>query len=268
MDINTFVINKALSGSLLKKDGDLAFRVKDFKDSKLTAATETEDAVDAMGTPIMRFDRSKKVDFSATKANLDLGLVAARGGNERRVATVGAPVYVPKWEEFEVASDTASITLAQTPYAPAGADPVPYIWETTDANPKGTRYVLDDSAASATEFTITAKAITLPTGRTAASTFLVYYEYAATGATGLGAVEVDYAADKFPTTGKFVLEVLGHDVCDPETEYLAYVIMPYAKLSCDVDITLNATATDNFKLSAMPPYCSSSKSCFKIVIAE
>ena len=268
MDLNTFIVNKPLSGAMLKKDGDIAFRVTDFKDPKLTATSETEDAVDAMGTPIMRFDRSKKVEFSATKANLDLGLVAARGGNAKRSATVGAPVIVPKWETFDVASDTASITLTQTPYAEGSADPVPYIWETTDANPVGTRYVLDDTAASVTEFTISAKVITLPTGRTAASTILVYYEYQATGATGLGAVEVDYAADKYPAIGKFVLEVLGHDVCDPETEYLAYIIMPYAKLSCDLDVTLNATTTDDFKLSSMPPYCATSKSAFKIVIAE
>ena len=65
-----------------------------------------------------------------------------------------------------------------------------------------------------------------------------------------------------------MLEVLGYDVCDPETEYLAYVIMPYAKLSCDIDVTLNATTTDDFKLSSMPPYCATSKSAFKIVIAE
>lgn len=268
MDLNTFVINRPLSGSMMKKDGDIAFRVKDFKDPKLTATSETEDAVDALGTPIMRFDRSKKVEFSATKANLDLGLVAARGGNAKRTATVGAPVIVPKWEEFTVASTATTITLAQTPYAEGTADPVPFIWSTTDANPVGTRYTLDDSAASATEFTISGKTITLPTGRTTDVTFLVYYEYQATGAAGLGAVEVDYAADKYPAIGKFVLEVLGYDVCDPETEYLAYVIMPYAKLSCDIDVTLNATTTDDFKLSSMPPYCATSKSAFKIVIAE
>ena len=80
--------------------------------------------------------------------------------------------------------------------------------------------------------------------------------------------EVDYAADKFPSVGKFVLEVLGHDICDAQTEYVAHVIMDNAKLSCDIDVTLNATTTDDFKLTALPPYCASSKSCFKIVIAE
>lgn len=268
MDINTFIINRPLSGTMFKSDGSILFKVLDFKDPKLTASTETEDAVNALGTPIMQFDRSKKVEFAATKANLDLTLVAARGGNARRVATSGAPVYVPKWEEFDVASDTATITLAQTPYAAAGVDPIPFIWEMTDGNPIATQYTLDDAAASATEFTLAAKVITLPTGRTAASTFVVYYEYAATGATGLGAVEVDYAADKFPSVGKFVLEVLGHDICDAQTEYVAHVIMDNAKLSCDIDVTLNATTTDDFKLTALPPYCASSKSCFKIVIAE
>ena len=269
MNINTFVINKPLSGSMLKSDGDIIFRIMDFKDPKLTVSTETEDAVDALGTPIMQFDRSKKVDFSATKANLDLSLVAARGGNAKRSGTVGAPVYVPKWETFEnVASNTTTITLAETPYAAAGVDPVPYIWETTDANPVGTRYALSDTAASATEFTISAKTITLPTGRSATSNFLVYYEYAGTGATGLSAVEVDYAVDRYPTAGKFVLEVLGHDICDPLTEYVAWIVMPYAKLNCDIDLTLNATTTDDFKLTAMPPYCGSSRTGFKIVIAE
>ena len=34
MNLNTFVINKPLSGSMLKSDGDIIFRIMDFKDPK------------------------------------------------------------------------------------------------------------------------------------------------------------------------------------------------------------------------------------------
>lgn len=268
LTMGTFIVNRPIRGTMFDSTGDVLWTVNDLKDPTLTASTETEDAVDALGSPIMRFDRSKMVELSATSANIDLGLMAARGGVARIDASGSQSVIAPSWETFDVLSTDTTITLSYTPYAEGSADPVPFIWELSPDGHQGTKYTLSDTAASATEFTITTVTITLPTGRTADSTFIVYYEYEATGATDLNAIEIDYASDEFPSVGKFVLEVLGHDKCDAQTNYYAYIIFENAKLSCDMDLTLNATATDNFTITALPQYCASTKTCFKLIIPE
>ena len=268
-NINEFVIDKPLGGKMFSAAGDILWGVEDFKDPKLSASTETEDAVDALGTLIMQFDRSKKVEFSATKAGLSLDLIAARGGVDKITASGSATVYVPVWMETTVASSATTVTLAHTPYAEAGASAIPYIWAINPGDKtRTTRYTLDDSTASATEFTLSTTTLTLPTGRTGDVTFLIPYWYASTGAAGAGANEVQYAADQFPDVGKFVMEVLVYSKCDPQTKYYAWVIFPNAKLSCDIDVTLNATTTDDFKLTALPDYCSTTKTCFSIIVPE
>ena len=268
-NINEFVIDKPLGGKMFDAAGDILWGVEDFKDPKLSATTETEDAVDALGTLIMQFDRSKKVEFSATKAGLSLDLIAARGGVDKITASGTASVYVPVWLETTVADTETTITLAHTPYAEFGSSAIPYIWSINSADKTRTaRFVLDDTTASATEFTLSTNTLTLPTGRTGDVTFLIPYWYESTGADSAGANEVQYAADQFPDVGKFVMEVLGYSKCDPQTKYYAWVIFPNAKLSCDIDVTLNPTTTDDFKLMALPDYCATTKTCFSIIVPE
>ena len=268
-NINEFVIDKPIEGMMFNAAGDILWSVRDFKDPKLSVSTETEDAVDALGTPIMQFDRSKKAEFSATKAGLSLDLIAARGGVDKITASGSATVYVPVWMETTVANATTTVTLAHTPYAAVGSSAIPYIWAIDPATKaKITRYVLSDTTASATEFKLSTTTLTLPTTRTGDVTFLIPYTYASTGTAGAGANEVKFAADQFPSVGKFVMKVLGYSKCDAQTRYYAWVTFPNAKLSCDVDVTLNPGTTDDFKLTALPAYCAKPKTCFSIIVPE
>jgi hypothetical protein len=53
------------------------------------------------------------------------------------------------------------------------------------------------------------------------------YEYEADGADKNGAVEVANSATNFPTGCKFVMEILGADVCDQTNLIYAYLVNIY-----------------------------------------
>ena len=82
------------------------------------------------------------------------------------------------------------------------------------------------------------------------------------------AVAVSGDAVNFPKAGKFIMEVLGTDVCDPTTLIHAYIIFPNAKLDANVDITFATDGTHPFTLKANQAYCDSKKTLFSIVIPQ
>lgn len=67
------------------------------------------------------------------------------------------------------------------------------------------------------------------------SQIFIMYDYMADGTEGNGAVEVANSATNFPVGCKFIMEILGADVCDQTNLIYAYLIFPNAKLSPDFD---------------------------------
>lgn len=89
----------------------------------------------------------------------------------------------------------------------------------------------------------------------------VMYEYETENA-----VEVVNSAKNFPVGCKFVMEVLGCDVCDQSELVYAYVIFNNAKLSPDFDWSIATDGTHPFSMKAQQDYCDSEKRLFSIVI--
>lgn len=267
-DVNNIVINRPLRGIATNSSGDIVFTLSQIKDPTLTMSSETVQAMDAMDIPIMEFDRSKSCEFSATQSVFDLALLAAQGGTTKKYASANNNIRVPMWETVTVGTTDATVTLKRTPINTATDCSIPYIWELKSDKSLSTRYSLDDSAASATEFTLSGTTLTLPTGATATRTFLIPYEYFATGADNLGAVEVRSSADVFNVASKFVLQCLGHNVCDPTTEIAVWLIFDNAKLTSDFDLTLSPEMAQAFTLKVMSAYCETDRPLFKMVIPE
>jgi hypothetical protein len=80
------------------------------------------------------------------------------------------------------------------------------------------------------------------------------------------AVEVVNSATQFPVGCKFVMEVLGCDVCDQTNLIYAYVIFNNAKLSPDFDWSIQTDSTHPFSMKAQQDYCDKEKRLFSIVI--
>ena len=85
-DLNNFVIDRIVRGvALSQKDDSVLFSINQIQNASLNCASESTDAVDAMGTPIATFYRAKSAEFSAENALFDMNLMATQLGTAKKV---------------------------------------------------------------------------------------------------------------------------------------------------------------------------------------
>lgn len=265
MDINNFVINRVRRATMFSTStGEAMWNINQVEQPSLKVTTDKAQAVDAIGVKIMEFDRAKNAEFTAQNSLFDFGLAAAQFGREKQVATSSAKLTVPKWQEVKLtAGNLTELTLDEVPVGTQGAE-IPFIYTLNGDGTLKARYALG-SVATANQFVLAAatKKITLPTGLTEGTKLWIPYEYAAESA-----VVVSNSAVDFPKAGKFVMEVLGSDVCDPSKNYYAYIVFPNAKLSGDVDISFMTDGKHPFTIQAMQEYCDDEKRLFSVMIPD
>lgn len=240
-DLNNFVIDRIVRGvALSQKDDSVLFSINQIQNASLNCASESTDAVDAMGTPIATFYRAKSAEFSAENALFDMNLMATQLGTAKRVAGTDevATIVVPAMESF-MAPEGGKYDLK---HAPKGA--VKEIYALNDDSTFGAQYKVA-TAAGENVFAIAGQTISLPTSVEAGTEMFVMYEYETDRA-----VEVINSAKNFPVGCKFVMEVLGCDVCDQTNLVYAYVIFNNAKLSPDFDWSIATDGTHPFSMKA------------------
>lgn len=243
--INSFLINRVLSVTGFDADENILYRLTQPQNVSLSTSSETAEVVDALGTPIAVFDRSKSAELSGENAIFDLSLLAEQHGVEVQ-ATAEA---VPCFETISVNADNkgTAVALAHTPV--------------DDTMVKVYALNGDSSIASTLTATVAAGKITIP--ETEATQILVSYEYKPTAAS-----MVVVSADKFATAHKIVVEILGCDVCNTEDLIYAYLVMENAKMSSDTELQFGTDLVHSFTVSAQVSYCSPDKRLFFIVIPE
>lgn len=253
-DINNFVIDRVIRGvALSQKDDSVLFSINQMQNVSLNCASESTDAVDALGTPIATFYRAKSAEFSAENAIFDMNLMATQLGTTKKVASSTAKITAPAMESFTYG--TGSYELKHTPKTVPNE-----IYVLNGDSTFGKKFV-KGTAASEKEFGITNKTLSLPTGLNAGDELFVMYDYETENA-----VEVVNSATEFPVGCKFVMEVLGADVCDQTTLIHAYVIFPNFKLSPDFDWSVATDGSHPFSGKAQQAYCDKEKKLFNIVI--
>ena len=272
-DMNNFVIDRIVRGvALSQKDDSVLFSINQIQNASLNCASESTDAVDAMGTPIATFYRAKTAEFSAENALFDMNLMATQLGTKKTVASADKKVIVPAMETFNVAEKAkeGKYVLKHIPLA-APAE----IYVLNGDSTFGTKYV-KETAASETAFAYTyneadkTATISLPTGlqpdaegKVPDVDVFVMYDYESEGA-----VEVVNSANNFPQGCRFVMEVLGCDVCNQTDLIYAYLIFNNAKLSPDFDWSIATDGAHPFSMKAQQDYCDKDKRLFSIVIPE
>lgn len=253
-DINNFVIDRIIRGiALSQKDDSVLFSINQMQNASLNCASESTDAVDALGTPIATFYRAKSAEFSAENAIFDMNLMATQLGTAKKIATAAAKITAPAMESFSYGN--GSYELKHNPKVVPNE-----IYVLNGDSTFGKKFV-KGSAASATEFAITNKTIALPTGLNESDELFVMYDYETENA-----VEVVNSATEFPVGCKFVMEVLGCDVCDQTTLVHAYIIFNNFKLSPDFDWSIATDGAHPFSGKAQQAYCDKEKRLFSIVI--
>lgn len=255
-DMSNFIVDRVLRGvALSHTDDSVLFSINQITNPQLTVSSESTDAVDALGVPIQTFYRAKNAEFSAENALFDINLMAVQSGTEKQVATKDKKIVTPAFETIDIDGTSTTYTLKHTPIETP--DKIYYL---KGDSTLGTVYA-KGTAASATEFSIAGKIVTPPTGLVAGDQLFVIYEYEATEA-----VSVVNSAQNFPTGCKFVMEVLGTDVCDSTKLIYAYLVFPNFKLSPDFDWTVSTDSTHAFSGKAQQEYCSKDKKLFQLII--
>ena len=241
--INNFLINRVLSVTGFDSENNVLYRLTQPQNVGLSTTSETAEVVDALGTPIAVFDRSKSAELTGENAIFDMSLLAEQHG-------------------VEVQQTASSVPCFQTIAVADIANGLKY--EALTA-PKPQVYALnkDSSIGQVIEgASVNGKTVSLPDTVTEGQV-LVVYEHTPTAAT-----MVVVSADKFATAHKVVVEILGCDVCNTEDLVYAYLIMENGKLSSDTDLTFGTDLVHGFTISAQVSYCSPDKRLFYIVIPE
>ena len=246
-DINNFVIDRVIRGvALSQKDDSVLFSINQMQNVSLNCASESTDAVDALGTPIATFYRAKSAEFSAENAIFDMNLMATQLGTTKKIASTTAKITAPAMESF--AYGEGSHTLKHTPKAAPNE-----IYMLNGDSTFGKKFTKGD-AASETAFAITSNTLALPTGLKADDELFIMYDYETENA-----VEVVNSATEFPVGCKFIMEVLGCDVCDQTTLVHAYIIFNNFKLSPDFDWSIATDGAHPFSGKAQQAYCDKEK---------
>ena len=211
-DLSNFVIDRVVRGIATDmKTGDVLFSINQITNPSLNCASESADAVDALNVPIATFYRAKTAEFSAENALFDMNLLATQAGTKKKVASASAKIDAPCFQTIDITSST-TYTLSHTPKE--GTTPKVYV-----LNGDGTlgEKVVIDTSASARKVAIAGTTLTVVAGEAGykeGEQIFVMYEYEADGAEKNGAIEVANSANNFPVGCKFVMEILGADVCD------------------------------------------------------
>ena len=257
VNLNNFIIDRVLRGiAQSHTDDSVLFAITQIQNPSLNCASESTDAVDALGTPVATFYRSKTAEFSAENAMFDMNLMAVQVGAEKKVASAANKILTPAFEKI---TGTSAVALKHVPKK------VPeFCYALNGDGTLGEKYT-KGTTASATQFAISDKTFTPPavTGENAPNEFMVIYEYESDAG-----ISVTNSAKKFPKGCKFTLEVLGCDVCDQTNLLFAYLIFPNFKLSPDFDWSIATDGAHPFSGKAMQEYCAKDNKLFEIIVVD
>lgn len=244
--INSFLVNRVLSVTGMDKDDNILYRLAQPQNISLSTSSETADVVDNMGSVLVTFDRSKSAELSGENAIFDLSLLAVQHGTEVQTTVDEVPCF----ETIVVNADNKGkeYGLKHTPI--------------DDATVKVYALNGDSSLGEPITVTVDAGKFTIPAD-TDANQIIAIYDYKPTTAS-----MVTVSSDKFATSHKVVVEVLGCDVCNKEELIYCYLIFPSGKMSSDTELTFGTDLVHSFTVTAQVDYCSPDKKLFYIVIPE
>ena len=263
VNLNNFIIDRVLRGvAQSHTDDSVLFAITQIQNPSLTCSSESVDAVDALGTPVSTFYRSKTAEFSAENAMFDMNLMAVQVGAEKKVASTANKILTPAFEKMSGATATV---LKHAPKA------LPtFCYALNGDGTLGKKFTKAESASADTFIIATSgdkTTFTPPTytdeNGNAIEEYLVIYEYESESG-----ISVANSAKKFPKGCKFTLEVLGCDVCDQTNLLFAYLIFPNFKLSPDFDWSIQTDGSHPFSGKAMQEYCAKDNKLFEIIIVD
>ena len=93
--------------------------------------------------------------------------------------------------------------------------------------------------------------------------FFIIYEYESNSS-----ISVANTAINTPKAGRFILEILGCDICNPSELIYAYLIFPNAVLDANVDLSFTTEGRHPFTIFCRQNMCDKDKVLFQLIIPE
>lgn len=250
---------------------ELLFRLTSLEDPTLSCTAEGEEVTDAIGALITTLYRAKKATFSASNSLISLDLAAAQYGTKKEM--IGGNLTSITDYTYEILDiKDGKATLTNTPLTTKvkvkgdngeetekEVSSVRYIYSVENGQ-TSTKYAYGD-AVSATEFTISGKEITVPTGVTGK----IYVEYQFENTNALRIVN---KAASFPEACEVVIYAVFRDKCNENVKYAGKIVCPRAKLNPEqVELALTSTGKHAFEFTMMKNYCDDDGDLFTIIVA-
>lgn len=250
---------------------ELLFRLTSLEDPSLSCTAEGEEVTDAIGALITTLYRAKKATFSASNSLISLDLAAAQYGTKKEMIDDKLTSITDyTYEILDIKNGKA--TLTNTPITTTvkvkgddGAETekevscVTYIYSVENGQ-TSTKYAYGD-AVSESEFTISGKEITVPTGLTGK----IYVEYQFENTNALRIVN---KAASFPEACEVVIYAIFRDKCNENVKYAGKIVCPRAKLNPEqVELALTSTGKHAFEFTMMKNYCDEDGDLFTIIVA-
>ena len=255
INVNELILDRVRSLRLTSlNDGSVLARLTKLEDPSLQTSAESEDVTDALGSLITRLFRAKTGRFSTTNSLFSVDLYALQVGTEKEVATGEAKIPVPVEEIVTVSEAGDKATLKHTPIEGT----VKYIYK-FENNQLATKYKPGE-AASDTEFVISGKEITAPTG--VEGKIYVEYEYQAAEA-----VRVKNNTENFPEAVGVKIECIFRDQCNENIKYAGSIVAAKGKIDpSQIEIALTSTGKHPLDIDFFN-YCDDEADLFSIIIA-
>lgn len=257
MNVNELILDKVRSLIFTDlADGSVIGRLTKLEDPSLQTAAEGEEITDAQGALITKLFRAKTGKFTATNSLLSIDLLALQYGTEKEVADETNKIVVPIEEILTVAD--GKITLAHNPLGE-----IKYIYK-LESGQLAKKYTVG-ADASADEFSINGKEITVPTDVT--GKIYVEYEYESNSA-----VRVANNTEKFPEAVGVKIFAIFKDMCNENIKYAGVIKAAKGKIDpSSIETALTGTGKHSFDIDFMKDYCDDSLDgidLFSVIVAE
>lgn len=254
MNVNELILEKVRSLIFTDlSDGSVIGRLTKLEEPSLQTAAEGEEITDAQGALISKIFKAKTGKFTATNSLLSIDLLALQYGAEKEIADDTHKIVVPVEEILTV--DAGKVTLA---HEPLGA--IKYIYQLE--NGQLARKFTVGTTASATDFEISGKEITVPTGVT--GRIYVEYEYEAASA-----VRVANRTDKFPEAVGVKIFAVFKDMCNENIKYAGVIKAAKGKIDpSSIETALTGTGKHSFNIDFLKDYCDEDVDLFSVIVAE
>lgn len=257
IDVNELILEKVRSVIFTNlADGSVIGRLTKLEDPSLQTAAEGEEITDAQGALIAKLFHAKTGKFTATNSLFSVDLLALQYGSEKEVADNTNKIVASVEEILTV--ENGKIALSHTPLKE-----IKYIYA-LESGQLAKKFTLG-TAASASEFSISDKEITVPTDIT--GKIYVEYEYESDSA-----VRVANKTDKFPEAVGVKIFAIFRDMCNENIKYSGTIIARKGKIDpSSIETALTGTGKHSFDIDFMRDYCDDSldgTELFSIIVAE